>query len=144
MAVREQLRQHYASGGKLDDLIPIVGQWPANAEQTLLEAAGPEVVRLKATELHRMDLSVLDVGLAGDFLSSYDPDVLLAQARMPVHLMAGQATLGGMMEARDVERFVAAVPHGTHEVVDAGHVIHDERPEDFVRALCQFLRKSSL
>ena len=78
MALREQLRQHHANGGTVDDLIAPVGQWPANPGQTLLEAAGPEAVRLKATELHRMDPSVLDVALDGVFLGPYEPDALLA------------------------------------------------------------------
>jgi pimeloyl-ACP methyl ester carboxylesterase len=143
MALREQLRQHHASGGKLDDLIPILGQWPANAEQTLLEAAGPEVVRLKATELHRMDPTVLDVALDGVFLGPYEPDALLAQIRAPLHLMAGQLELGGAMSAQDVERFAAAAPRATHEVVaGAGHMIHDEQRELFMRALQQFVAAS--
>jgi pimeloyl-ACP methyl ester carboxylesterase len=136
MALREQLRQHHASDGKLDDLIPVVGQWPANAEQTLLEAAGPEVVRLKVTELHRMDPTVLDVALDGVFLGPHEPDALLAQIRAPLHLMAGQLELGGAMSAQDVECFAAAAPRATHEVVaGAGHMIHDERPGEYIEAL---------
>jgi pimeloyl-ACP methyl ester carboxylesterase len=144
MALREQLRQHHANRGTLDDLIPSVGQWPANAEQTLLEAAGPEAVRLKATELHRLDPTVLDVALDGVFLGSHEPDALLTQAHMPIHLIAGQAALGGAMDAHDVQRFVAMAPHSTHEVVEGvGHMIHDERPEEYVQAVRQFISLSS-
>ena len=138
--LREQLREHHAQGGTLDDLIAPVGQWPANAQQTMLEAAGPEAVRLKATELHRMDPTVMDVALAGDFLGSYDPDVLLAQLRCPAQLLAGEVPYGGAMSAEDVQRFLTQVPHAVHTVFEGvGHMIHDERPEEYAHALREFL-----
>jgi pimeloyl-ACP methyl ester carboxylesterase len=138
--LREQLRQHHERGGALDDLIVPVGQWPANAQQTMLEAAGPEAVRLKATELHRMDPKVIDVAVAGEFLGSYEPDALLAELRCPVHLLAGEAQYGGAMSAEDVQRFAAIVPHCSHTVYErTGHGIHEERPQEYLRALQQFI-----
>jgi len=143
-ALREQLRQHHAHGGALEDLIGPVGQWPANAQQTMLEVAGPEAVRLKATELHRMDPSVMDVALAGGFLGSYEPDALLAQLRCPVHLLAGEVPYGGAMSADDVQRFVAHVPHAAHTVFEgAGHMIHDDRPQEYLDNLKQFTHQTT-
>jgi len=140
MALSEQLRQHHLQGGTLEDLIVPVGQWRANDQQTMLEAAGPEAVRLKATELHRMDPSVLDVVLAGDFLGSTESDALLARIQAPLHLIAGQIELGGAMSAHDVERFAAAAPRSTHDVIAGiGHMIHDERPNEFLSSLKQFI-----
>ena len=77
VALRALLAEHHGRGGTLDDLIPIVGQFPVNAKQTMLEAVGPELVRERAIELQRMDPAVLDPTFDGVILGSHEPDDLL-------------------------------------------------------------------
>ena len=137
--LRAALLEHHAHGGTLDEMITFVGQTPANDKQTMLEAVGPEEVRRRAVELQRMDPAVLDPAIAGIILGAHEPDDLLAQVRCPLHLLAAQAARGGAMTTADVQRFAAHAPHGTQAVIDAGHVIHRERPAEYVQAVQQFV-----
>lgn len=109
--LRDYLRQHHANGGTLDDMVVFVSQLPINEKQTMLEAVGPEAVRLRAIELQRLDPTVLDPAIAGIILGDREPDDLLAQVRCPIHLLAAQAEFGGVMDAQDVQRFVFHAPH---------------------------------
>lgn len=55
LVLHAQLLQHHANSGTLDDMTRIVGQSPMGDERTMLDVVGPERVRLRAIELHRMD-----------------------------------------------------------------------------------------
>ena len=46
--LRDALRQHHAHGGTIEEMVAFVGQLPANDKQTMLEAAGAEMVQLRA------------------------------------------------------------------------------------------------
>lgn len=48
MALQAHLHQHHAAGGTLEAIIAYVGQSPVNAEQTMLDVAGPKVVEQRA------------------------------------------------------------------------------------------------
>jgi pimeloyl-ACP methyl ester carboxylesterase len=140
--LRGYLLQHHVKGGTLDDLIPFVGQFPVNEKQTMLDVAGPEGVRLRAVELQRLDPAVLDPAIDGVLLDAYEPDDLVAQIRCPTHLLAAQYELSGVMDDQAVQRFVAHAPHCTYAVLEGvGHGIHEERPNEYVEALRQFLRQ---
>lgn len=138
--LRAQLQQHHANQGTLDDLVAFVAQMPVNAEQTMLDVAGPALVRQRAVELHSLDLGVLDTALEGHILGQYQPDELLTQVRCPVHLLAGQIGFGGTLDPADVQRAISKFPRCTHTVFEgAGHLIHEERPEAYLQALIQLL-----
>lgn len=84
--------------------------------------------------------AVLAPALEGVILGDRDPDDVLAQVRCPIHLLAADASFGGAMDARDVQRFVAAAPGCTHMTFEGvGHGIHDERPDAYVQALQRFM-----
>ena len=85
----------------------------------MLEAAGPEAVRERAIELQRMDPAILDPAIDGVILGRHEPDDLVAQIRCPVHLLAAQYELSGVMDAQDVQRFISHAPHCTHAVLRA-------------------------
>jgi pimeloyl-ACP methyl ester carboxylesterase len=139
--LRGYLLEHHVKGGSLDDLIPFVGQFPVNEKQTMLDVAGPEGVRLRAIELQRLDPAVLDPAIDGVLLDAYEPDDLVTQIRCPVHLLAAQYELGGVMDNQDVLRFVTHAPHCTHAVLHgAGHGIHEEQPAEYVEAVQQFMQ----
>lgn len=138
--LREQLRQHHTNSGTLEEMVALVAQSPANAEQTMLEAAGPEAVRQRAIELHHLDPTVLDVAIAGILLGQDEPEVLLQRARCPAHLLTGQIEFGGAVDAADVQRILAGIPHCTHTpFAQTGHLIHREKPQEYLEALQHFV-----
>lgn len=140
MALRDYLHQYHANGASLEEMVAYVGQTPVDEEQTWLDVAGPEAVRERAIQLRQVDPAALDPVLAGTLLTPDQPDDLLAQIHCPVHLVAAQSALGGALEPQDVQRAVAQMPHCTHAVIEnAGHDIHLDQPEAFVRELKRFL-----
>lgn len=137
---RDALRQHHTHGGTLDEMVAFVGQLPANDKQTMLEAAGAEMVRLRAIELQWLDSEILDPAIDGVILGGHEPDDLLAQIRCPIHLPAADADFGGAMDAQDVQRFITSAPHCSYAVIKGtGHGIHEERPADYLQAVQQFM-----
>lgn len=140
LVLREHLVQHHARGGALEDLVEFVGESPANDDQTMLEMVGPEMVRERATQLHRLDPAVLEPALDGAILGPHRPDELLTQVRCPVRLLAGEYACGGAMDVQDVWRTVRGLSRCTHTVfLGVGHMVHQERPVEYTEALVQFV-----
>lgn len=138
--LRQQLRQYHDSGGALEYMVAVLGQFPANAEQTMLEAVGPEQVHQQAMELHQMDPTVLDHAIDGLILGSEDPDTILRQVRCPAALLAGQVEFGGALSAGDVQRFRLGLASCSATVIEgAGHLIHREQPAAYLHALQRFV-----
>ncbi|MCB0112181.1 MAG: alpha/beta hydrolase [Caldilineaceae bacterium] len=138
--LREHLPQHHAAGGTLDDMIAYVGAFPVTEEHTMIEIAGPEIVRERAIQGHQMDPTTFDPFIEGVLLDGQDADDLLEKIRCPVHLMAGQMALGGALSPEDVQRAISKLSDCTYTVVeDVGHGIHQDRPEEYCQALQQFL-----
>ena len=138
--LRDALRQHHARGGTIEEMVTFVGQLPANDKQTMLEAAGAEMVQLRAIELQRLDPEILDPAIDGVILGRQEPDDLLAQIRCPIHLLAAEAEFGGAMDTQDVQHFITSAPHCSYAVLKgAGHGIHEERPTEYLQALQQFM-----
>lgn len=140
MFLRQQLRQYHAGGGTLEEWVASVGQFPENANQTMLEAVGPELVRLRAMELHQMDPTALDSAIELLNRGGGDPDALLRQVCCPAYLMAGQVEFGGALTADDVERFLAGLPSCQHTVFEkTGHILNREKQEAYLQALQKFI-----
>lgn len=137
----EDLPQHHARGGTLEGMIDYVSQSPINDKgQTLLDLAGPEAVRERAEQLHHLDPATLEPLVAGVLLGPHEPDDLLVQVRCPVRLLAGQLEAGGAMDTEDVARAVSQLARCEHTVFPgAGHMIHQERAEEYVGALIAFV-----
>ena len=143
IALREHLPQHHGADGTLDDMIAYVGAFPVTEEQTMLEIAGLELVRDRAIQIHQMDPTTFDPFIEGIPFGEQDVDDLLIKIRCPVYLMAGQVALGGALATQDVQRAISKLSDCTYTVVeDAGHGIHQERPEEYSQALQQFLSAS--
>jgi pimeloyl-ACP methyl ester carboxylesterase len=69
-----------------------------------------------------------------------DRMTLLASIESPALLVHGNPELGSMMLPEDARRFVETIPHGhAVYVADAGHSIHRDAPEEFLRAVVPFL-----
>jgi pimeloyl-ACP methyl ester carboxylesterase len=137
---RDYLLQHKATRGTFDDLIDHVGQMQVNETETMLEVAGIEAVRERALQLQGLDPNTLNPLIAGILLGLHEPDDLLAQVRCPVRLLAGEVNFGGALDAQDVQRAVSKLGHCDATVFEGvGHMIHQERPDEYVQALQQFV-----
>lgn len=141
----QYLPEHHARSGTLEDMVEYVSQSPINDKgQTLLDLAGPEAVRERAEQLHRLDPATLEPLVAGVLLGPHEPDDLLVQARCPVRLLAGQREAGGAMDAQDVARAVGKLARCEHTVfAGAGHMIHQEQADEYIGALIEFVSHSS-
>ena len=145
--LRRYLQTYHRKGVPLQEMIKYVGEAPVDGSRTVLDIAGPDAVRDRAIQLHQMDpavlrptLAVADPALGDTLLDGVHPDDLLRQIHCPVHLMAAEYNRGGALREVDVQRTVSQMPHSTHAVVQgAGHDIHLDRPDEFVRQLIQFL-----
>jgi len=142
IALRRMLHEHAAAGGGFDDLVMRVGQQPAGDGRPLLASAGQDAVHYRAVQLDGLDPHALDAAIDGSLFHGFEPDDLLAQIRCPVHLLAGQAELGGALTETDVDRLVHSVPDCTVMVLrDVGHGIHGEQPRVYMHELHQFWQR---
>jgi pimeloyl-ACP methyl ester carboxylesterase len=137
LGLREVLRQHHAMDQTADELALLVGSWPIHPMlfegRSLLEVAGPDVVRARAEGLHRLDVGVPDAMLDGSQFDGFDPDAALAKIACPVHVLAGAVHLGGTITARDVERLASTIRHCTHRSLSGvGHLIHHTAVDVYV------------
>ena len=108
-------------------------------EEKTAEAKSVEELRYRATQLDHLDPRALDAAIDGSVFDGFNPDNVLAQIRCPVHLLAGQAELGGAMTDADVDRLVHTVPDYTvTHLHDVGHGIHGEQPRAYLHELKQF------
>ncbi len=139
--LRDSLLELASAGTSVDDIIDLIGQWPAADGQSNLEAHGREGLRGWATVLQTFDPHVLDPAIEGVFFDAPGPDAVLEMISCPVHLLAGQWALGGTMNEADVQRMVARTSRCTYRVLDnVGHQIHAERADEYLAELTQFLR----
>ena len=144
VGLRDYLPQHHADGGTVEDLIVYVGESPVNENQTMLEAVGPEMVRERAIQLQNLDPTTLDPAIAGIILGPHATDDLLSQIRCPVYLLAGQLECGGALDAQDVDRAVSRLPQCDHIVFEGvGHMIHQERADEYVELLGRFVENQA-
>ena len=140
VATREYLLAYHAAEGTFDELINYVGQMPVNDTATMLDVAGIEPVRERARQLHQLDPATLDPAIDGIVLGQHKPDELLAQVRCPIRLLAGERNSGGALDAQDVQRAVSILKQCDYTVfAGTGHMIHQERSEEYVQMLGQFV-----
>lgn len=107
-----------------------------------IERRGPNYVAEVRAERMRNHVAGLACSLRGMGAGTMQPlwDEL-AQVTFPCTFMAGQLDHGYVASAR---RLAATVPNGRFEIVPrAGHAVHQERPDAFVRALSFHLAAST-
>ncbi|NDJ76391.1 MAG: alpha/beta hydrolase [Chloroflexi bacterium] len=139
---RDLLRAHHQRAGTVDDLVEIVGQWPANESQTILEAAGEQFTRQFAWQLHHSDPETLTVTIDGRLFGAFAPETDLPRVQCPTLLLAGTYERGGAMEAADVQAAARLLPACSYAVWDdAGHSLHEQFPERYVQAVQTFLEQ---
>jgi pimeloyl-ACP methyl ester carboxylesterase len=139
--LRPLLEEHAASGGTVVDLQARLGSLSADDEQTMLERHGVEMVRPWAEDLHALDPQTLDAAIDNSLFDGFDPDRALPHITCPTHLLVGDFALGGAMTDDDTKRMASLIPHCTVRVFsDAGHEIHEEKPQEYVQELLQFIR----
>lgn len=138
--LKRNLQAHLESGDSSESWVEQIGLWPYDDKRTLLEAVGPEGVRLRAWQLHQLDPFVLDSVIAGTLTVDFQPDELLPRISCPVHLLAGRYDLGSAMDEADVQRVASLLPRCSYTTFDeVGHRIHQEQPVRYMQELRQFL-----
>jgi pimeloyl-ACP methyl ester carboxylesterase len=143
LGLREVLSNHTQSGQSVEDLAEVVGAWPIHPMlfdgKPLLEFAGPDVVRARAESLHRVDVGVLDTVLDGTQFDGFAPDDDIARIQCPLHVVAGEASLGGTIDRQDLEHLKSLIPHLTYRVLPGlGHFIHHTAPTLYTQELRSF------
>ncbi len=136
--LRDYLDDYHANGAVLEEMVTHIGRTPVAEGKTWLEVAGAQVVAERAMQLHQMDPAVLRPFLAGALWEPGEPDALLGRVRCPVHLLT--AADSGVFDEQDRQRFLAPIPQATYTVIaHAGHDIHLDQPEAFVKELRDFI-----
>jgi pimeloyl-ACP methyl ester carboxylesterase len=144
VAVHDVLQSHTQTGGSVDDLIDIIGQWPIADGRTGIEAFGREALREWATNLHLVDPRILGDTLEGELFDAPGPDAVLDMIRCPAHVLIGQWSLGAALDDADLRRMLARLPQATYRVFeDVGHLIHVERQGEYLAELRQFVAQVS-
>lgn len=139
-AMRTFLPQYHANGAHLEEMVAYVGDSAVDDGRTWLDVVGPEAVHERALQLHQVDPRVLTPLFEDRLFSKTDPDTLLAKMRGPVHILAAQPEFGSALTPEDIERMRAIQPQATATVVKgAGHDVHLDRPQDFVRDVARFI-----
>lgn len=140
VGLQQFLLRYHAKGSEFQELVEFVGGRPVDENRTVLDAAGLQAVRERALQLHQLDPAALGPVLEGTLLEGLEPDDLLNKLRQPVRLLAATYHLGGALSASDAERAASQVSHCSYTIIDgAGHDIHLDQPEAFVREVRDFL-----
>ena len=72
--------------------------------------------------------------------TGYKAESLYPRIKSPCLVMLGNPDLGGLVEHRDRKRLASILSHASiKELPNAGHGLHTEAEEDFVKHLDQFL-----
>jgi pimeloyl-ACP methyl ester carboxylesterase len=139
VALKRDLQRHLESGDSSEAWADEVAAWPYDEGRTTLEALGLEGVRLRAWQLHQLDPFVLDAVIDGTLTVDFIPDDLLSRITCPVHLLAGRYELGGAMTEADVQQVISLLPQGEATTwSDAGHRLHQDKPEEYIEVLKAF------
>ena len=146
VGLRELLRWHKENRQPVEALAEIVGAWPIHPMlfegRSLLEIAGPEVVRARAESLHGLDVAVLDPVLDGTQFDGFSPETDMTRIRCPVEILAGEPSLGGTIDREELERLRAALPNVAYRVLPGmGHFIHHTAPDVYVAELSRFVER---
>jgi pimeloyl-ACP methyl ester carboxylesterase len=84
-----------------------------------------------------MDGAALERVLDGSQFDGFDPEAALTAIRSPVHLLAGDVTVGGTIDRP--ERLASLVGRYTCRTLPGvGHFIHHTVPADYVQELAAF------
>jgi pimeloyl-ACP methyl ester carboxylesterase len=98
--------------------------------------------RVHARSIIQLDTQTLDQLLDGSALESWNTDGLLVRVACPVLYLYGEPSRGGVLELADVKRAKPKLTQcETVFMARAGHMIHTFRPNDFARAVQQFLSR---
>jgi len=99
-----------------------------------IETMGEAKIRMRLDSIGRMLPKALEDGLAGSL--KWETDAVLAGLQAPVTVMHGDPALGAVMTAQEAAR-VSDIVADTEVVAvsGVGHLIHDEKPEEWIEAV---------
>ena len=114
---------------------------PANGKSWKLSDVRDEVsIRFAAACLTRIDKSVLDPIVAGQWLDGYDEQQIFSAIRCPTLALQADLAAGGMLTDEDVARMRDAIHDFQHvRFESAGHLLHWSRRESLMGSVTGFL-----
>jgi pimeloyl-ACP methyl ester carboxylesterase len=78
--------------------------------------------------------------LEGDLFDAQSVEHILSNIRCRCHLLAADASLGGVLSSKEIELVSSLIPDCSYEVIDGvGHDIHVARPELYARKVLDLL-----
>ncbi len=99
-----------------------------------IETMGEAKINLRLDSLGMMRPKALEDGLAGSL--KWDTAQVLSGLKAPVTVMTGDPTLGAVMTPEEVAHMREAVAQTRPLPVDGvGHLIHDQKPDEWVAAV---------
>lgn len=139
LGMRNALR---SSGGDVDTLTQALAEvrvGTANGTARMGDLRDVTQLRFSASCLVKLDPTVFDPLLAGEWLDGYDVDTVLAGVRCPALLLAADWNTGGMMPPSLVDRVARLLPRG-HRVALGGipHNAHWADPQGVLKLVIGF------
>jgi pimeloyl-ACP methyl ester carboxylesterase len=99
-----------------------------------IETMGKERIRLRLDSIGSMTPKALEDALEGSL--HWDTDSVLARLECPVTLVIGNPELGAVMTPEEAGRLTRIVDGArTTQVDGVGHLVHDQRPGEWLSAL---------
>lgn len=136
--MRQVLGDMQARGAPLDEYENMLLAAPSLGGNTTMAAMlGPEGTRAQARAMAGLDPEIFTPAVDGSALAGAAPGVPLPCSTL---VLRADPALGAAFTTEDAERFLATNPGATVVTFEgAGHLVHDEQPERFLREVEGFL-----
>ena len=105
-----------------------------------IETMGEDRINYRLDSIGQMHPKALQDALDGSLREELDIDADLKSLGCPTTLIVGERSLGSVMTAEDVTQASALIPNcQVVALPGVGHLVHDQRPDDWLKALNQAL-----
>jgi len=104
----------------------------------------PTMLRLFFRGMSRFDPHFGDAFYTGEWNNGFDHAEALKKIRCPTLLLqanfeiSDDGILNGAMDKKDSSRATELLSYGTYQKIDAAHVIHIDKPKDFIKIMNRF------
>jgi pimeloyl-ACP methyl ester carboxylesterase len=124
----------------VDEFVALLSAMPApRGEGTVADALGPERTRIQARTYKDFDPEAFSEAIDGSLFAGHDVDLRI---EVPVRLLRAEQDLGAAFFAAHEDHFLKTHPFASVDLVaGASHLVHDERPDEFVADLDAFLKQ---
>ena len=104
----------------------------------------PAMLRLFFRGMSSFDPNFGDAFYTGEWNKGFDHAKALKQIKCPVLLLQANfevrpdGILDGAMDKIDADRAMELLPNGTYQKIDASHVVHIDKPKEFIKIMNRF------